>query len=404
MECFDVKKFFSNWRGVLLLLGGLAVLGLVGGALWCIPSWQVEHVQGKPLELAKLKDEHRRTLAQILAGGGLLVGLYLGWRRVRAAEEGQITERFTKAIEQLGQEGDDKMAIRLGGIYALERIAKDSEKDHGPIMEVLTAYVREKAPRQEEDPQPAPAPLPTDMQAILTVLGRRETTGKNRGTDRLDLSHTRLTRANLSGAELGGANLYEADLRGADLRAANLSEADLTRAILGGVPLPPEAPQDDAFLLSPTNLDGVWPPQPVNPSAVNLRGAELSRANLGGATLTWADLSDANLSGASLRAATLTWAILSDATLTKADLIAARLGGAWLDEADLRGAELALAILYEAGAGFAMLPVAMPPMGANLTRAKNLTAKQVKLAQNWWHAHLPDDLQYLLKDPPPPPA
>ena len=180
MECFDVKKFFSNWRGVLLLLGGLAVLGLVGGALWCIPSWQVEHVQGKPLELAKLKDEHRRTLAQILAGGGLLVGLYLGWRRVRAAEEGQITERFTKAIEQLGQEGDDKMAIRLGGIYALERIARDSEKDHGPIMEVLTAYVREKAPRKNDDyePQAADERPPTDIQAILTVIGRRETTGK----------------------------------------------------------------------------------------------------------------------------------------------------------------------------------------------------------------------------------
>ena len=41
------------------------------------------------------------------------------------------------------------MAIRLGGIYALERIARDSEKDHGPIMEVLTAYVREKAPRKK---------------------------------------------------------------------------------------------------------------------------------------------------------------------------------------------------------------------------------------------------------------
>ena len=168
------------------------------------------------------------------------------------------------------------------------------------------------------------------MQAILTVLGRRETTGKNRGTDRLDLNHTRLTRADLRGAELGGANLYEADLSGADLRGANLRGADLTRAILGGVPLPPEAPQDDAFLLSPTNLDGVWPPQPVNPSAVNLSGADL-----------------------------------------------------------------ALAILYEAGAGFAMLPVAMPPMGANLTRAKNLTAKQVLSAKNWWHAYLPDDLNHL---------
>ena len=403
MTYSDVKKFLPRLPRRRSLLVGLAVL--VSAVLLLL--WQLEQeilVQIIiPVSLGGLGlyFVRRQTMATEESTRATEKSTSVAQNNVRVAQEGYLTEGFARAIEQLG---DTEMAIRLGGIYALEQIAKDSEKDHGRIMEVLTAYVREKAPRQEEDPQPAPAPLPTDMQAILTVLGRRETTGKNRGTDRLDLSHTRLTRANLSGAELGGANLYEADLRGVDLRAANLSEADLTRAILGGVPLPPEAPQDDAFLLSPTNLDGVWPPQPVNPSAVNLRGAELSRANLGGATLTWADLSDANLSGASLRAATLTWAILSDATLTKADLIAARLGGAWLDEADLRGAELALAILYEAGAGFAMLPVAMPPMGANLTRAKNLTAKQVKLAQNWWHAHLPDDLQYLLKDPPPPPA
>ena len=253
MECFDVKKFFSNWRGVLLLLGGLAVLGLVGGALWCIPSWQVEHVQGKPLELAKLKDEHRRTLAQILAGGGLLVGLYLGWRRVRAAEEGHITERFTKAIEQLGQEGDDNMAIRLGGIYALERIARDSEKDHGPIMEVLTAYVREKAPRKNEDyePQAAERP-PTDIQAILTVIGRRETTGKGRRNARLNLSQTHLVGAELTEAKLDGAILSDADLskahlsdaylsgahlRGAHLRGTILIGTDLTGTILSGADL-----------------------------------------------------------------------------------------------------------------------------------------------------------------------
>ena len=226
MEGFDVKKFFSNWRGVLLLLGGLAVLGLVGGALWCIPSWQVEHVQGKPLELAKLKDEHRRTLAQILAGGGLLVGLYLGWRRVRAAEEGQITERFTKAIEQLGQEGDDKMAIRLGGISALERIAKDSEKDHGRIMEVLTAHLREKAPRQMEYTPQADDRPPTDIQAILTVIGRRETTGKGRRNDRLNLSKTHLVGANLTEATLTGADLPWADLRQATLTGAKLNRAD----------------------------------------------------------------------------------------------------------------------------------------------------------------------------------
>ncbi len=390
MTYADVKKFVTSWRGLCLL----AVLVLA--VLICVPAWQVERVrvgQDPPVDayrLARLEDEYRRTLAQILAGCGLLVGLYLTWRRivatednvrvaeetVRVAEEGHLTDRFTQAIAQLGE---DNMAIRLGGIYALERIAKDSEKDHGPIMEVLTAYVREKAPRQEEDTQTAPAPLPADIQAILTVLGRRETTGKNRGTDRLDLNHTRLTRADLRGAELGGANLYEADLRGAELGDANLTWADLTRAILGGVPLPPEAPPAPAApLLSPTNLDGIYPPPPVHLGAVNLTRADLRGANLGGATLTWADLRGVNL--------------------TKVDLIAAKLSGAILDGADLRAADLTLATLYEAELAGGTLP-----MGANLSGAKNLTANQVQLAQNWWHAQLPEDLQYL-KDLPDPPA
>ena len=207
MTYSDVKKFSPIWRGVLLVLGGLVVLGLVGWALWCIPQWQTEHVKEYPYQLAKLTDEYRRTLAQGIGGFFLLVGLYLGWLRVKAAqetvrvaEEGQITERFTRAIQQLGD--DDNMAIRLGGIYALERIAKDSEKDHGPIMEVLTAYVREKAPRKNDDYEPKEDERPpTDIQAILTVIGRRETTGKNRRNDPLDLNKTQLVLADLSGAK-----------------------------------------------------------------------------------------------------------------------------------------------------------------------------------------------------------
>lgn len=39
----------------------------------------------------------------------------------------------------------------LSGIYALERIAQDSKKDHWPIMEILTAYVRENAQWKGDD-------------------------------------------------------------------------------------------------------------------------------------------------------------------------------------------------------------------------------------------------------------
>ncbi len=52
-------------------------------------------------------------------------------KNAKAAQDKQITERFTKAIELLGSEN---ISIRLGGIYALERIAMDSLKDHFTIM------------------------------------------------------------------------------------------------------------------------------------------------------------------------------------------------------------------------------------------------------------------------------
>ncbi len=174
--------------------------------IWIIPRWQLPNIGIEKLKEDKvrfeLEDQFRRTTAQILGGIGLAVGLYLTWRRIAAMErsvqineEGQITERFTKAIEQVGSE---KLEIRLGGIYALERIARDSERDHSVIMEVLTAYVRENSAERNLRPQPEKQPDAeslqseecvsepqsthpqskpnTDIQAILTVLGRRSNT------------------------------------------------------------------------------------------------------------------------------------------------------------------------------------------------------------------------------------
>jgi hypothetical protein len=54
----------------------------------------------------------------------------------------RITETITKAVEQLGS---DKLQVRLGGIYVLERVSKESKTDYWPIMEILTGFVREQA-------------------------------------------------------------------------------------------------------------------------------------------------------------------------------------------------------------------------------------------------------------------
>src|SRR5512132_2578847 len=60
-----------------------------------------------------------------------------------ADRERRITESFAKAGEQLGS---DKLEIHLVGIYTLERISGESEREYWPIMETLTAFVRERAP------------------------------------------------------------------------------------------------------------------------------------------------------------------------------------------------------------------------------------------------------------------
>ena len=172
------------------------------------------------------------------------------------------------------------LAIRLCGIEALGQLAKDSEKDPGPILEALTAYVRERAPRQGDFSPTAAQTPPPDIQAILTVLGRRATPGPNRRDARLDLRNTHLAgvvipEADLSGADLSGASLRRADLRRATLSRADLSGADLSQATL-----------------REANLSG------ADLSQATLREATLSRATLSRATLSRASLSGASLSGA----------------------------------------------------------------------------------------------------------
>lgn len=255
-----------------LVLGGGAMLVLFVLALWKLPQWQVVDPSLSAEKRIELENKARATLAQFLGGMVVLVGLYLTWWRIEVAREGQVTERFTRAIEQLGS---DSLQIRLGGIYALERIARDSARDHWPIMEVLTAYVRERA-RWEETPEEAqgsskPATLNdaieadqrnrtiggqehkprADIQAILTVLGRRIRAHETSEDQRLDLRGVDIRGANLidmhfERALLIGAHLEEADMTSAHLEGANLREAHLERARLPGAHL------------EKVNLAGAW--------------------------------------------------------------------------------------------------------------------------------------------------
>jgi Pentapeptide repeats (8 copies) len=264
------ERWYDRTRyQVLLFVGSIVLFVLVGGL---ILTWYIEpRTSGQKKDLVQ-------ALGLLTAGVAGAVGIFFTWRgqritqeslqdtrenseeNLRLAREGQITERFTRAIDQLGatdDKGEKKLEIRLGGIYALERIAGDSlamedspGRDYNTVMEVLTAYVREnttQAPgtsegsstvastsneptvQADEGAEQAASREPrrptADIQAILDVLRRVQASVPEEYRTRLDLREANLQRANLQeailqDADLGGANLKLAGLRGANLYGA----------------------------------------------------------------------------------------------------------------------------------------------------------------------------------------
>lgn len=51
----------------------------------------------------KAQNDVRATLLQGLGGIVLVVGAFATWQQLAVSREGQITERFTRAIDQLGR-------------------------------------------------------------------------------------------------------------------------------------------------------------------------------------------------------------------------------------------------------------------------------------------------------------
>jgi uncharacterized protein YjbI with pentapeptide repeats len=372
--------------------GRLIAFGIVGAILVVVILW----VWVNPSDPTEKKD-FIQAVGVLIAGLAGFVGLYFTWtnlnqtrqttqRTLELTEQGQITERFTRAIDQLGatdDAGKPRLEVRLGGIYALERIDKESPERayHSTVMEVLTAYVRENSRWEPEesststtastedveqdkgvaqDVQPTLRRLPIDIRAILDILKRREEESvSEEHRVLLDLREASLQGADLQEADLLQADLLQADLRGADLRGAYLQEASLQEASLQ------EASLQGAYLqgayLHGASLQGA-----------DLQGADLARAYFNGAYLMGADIQ-----GANLQRATLVRADLAEANLAEASLNGAYLMGADIQEADLGGAILRGANLQ----------------GAILRGARNLNQDQIEEATGSNETELPEDLK-----------
>ena len=264
--------------------------------------------------LAPGVDPGAELRGRLLIIGALLTTPFLIWRLVvshwaaRAAQEqartaqeqariAQETARnalFTKAVEQLGAVRDIKKKVemkdangvptgmseetsvkantevRLGAIYALEKLARDDLAMHWPIMETLCAYVRENAGPPKTPPKDIASiqgksstnrtpqdeeiivtyradfgPPSVDVQAAISVIGRRTRAQRDHelvqradllviATDawRLNLRNCHLASANFDGLDFSHARFEDSAMQNASLKYAELSNSSFVGAHL----------------------------------------------------------------------------------------------------------------------------------------------------------------------------
>jgi uncharacterized protein YjbI with pentapeptide repeats len=295
-----------------------------------------------PKDRADIEDNFRKTIGQALGGIFVLLaaGLaYYGTLQTMQVNEDQalhtqqsgrdllISNQVSRGFEQLASK---ETVMQLGGIYALEGVMRASEQYHQPVLEALCAFVRDRTKTETGDGPPA-----TEIQAALTVIGRR----KPFGDGYPDLAHTHLRKAFLSTANLSGANLSNADLSGSDLSGTDLTFADLDNANLTNANFTAGVKTQVETQAGPISISR-WVGRPADLTRATLFNADLGGANLGGAKLTDAKLIGAHLVGTFLDAADLSLAALDYADLTGAHLAAADLRHAILADANLTGATL----------------------------------------------------------------
>ncbi|HEX6347034.1 pentapeptide repeat-containing protein [Umezawaea sp.] len=260
---------------------------------------QLQQAQGQ------LQNNVRSALLQLTAGLLVVIGAAATWWQVQVNREGQLTDRLTRAVEQIGSANAD---VRIGGIYALKRIAENSPADRDTVQFILGAFIRNNSPRGDDA---GDGELPEerrwllvdhpDIQTAVEVLAQRISFPRHRAdrpsTRRRFPDDTKLylSRVNLRGVQVHRGGLINTQLRHSDLahswmRGTVLDGSDLKSADLRG-----------SFLRETSFVD-------TNLALARLSGSDLREADLRRADLRGADLRDADLTGARLEGA------LADAT------------------------------------------------------------------------------------------
>jgi len=254
-----------------------------------------------------------RDLLVALAAAGLVPFLgYRAWtarrlvaarqRTAEATELGKSAEVMAAAFAGLG---GDQIQIRVGAIYTLERHARERPRDQGPIVQTLAAFVRERCPAPVPEPDegggyraPSPQavylPAATDVQAAVSVLGRRERANDPPGA-RISFAGTNLSGYDLSDCDFTGASFKGAYLCGTNLAGAKLRRSDFQLAVLENADFYGAVAAEASF------------------SAAYCGGARFAHANLNDAAFVDSDLRAADFTGARLERADLRGAAIDGA-------------------------------------------------------------------------------------------
>lgn len=261
----EKPRFRSSAERRLLLVGAAAssAAAVVAVVIWVLPALLARHPAAGMTSRERLEaiNDVRSTLVGLVVAIGAVGSLVFTARSYTLSREGHITDRFSKAVEQLGS---PNAAVRLGGLYALERIGQDSRRDRSHVIYVVGAFVRQAngesmtsadgrllLGNESQTAMNILLRLAQDWQGTLNLRGAllQGAQLQQRNLARAWLHDADLTSANLAGARLAEttlrharlvrANLSHADLRGADLRGADLTDTKLDNANLDGAVLDP---------------------------------------------------------------------------------------------------------------------------------------------------------------------
>ena len=229
----------ASWDGFWWVAGIAAVL-VIGGLL-SRHYW--EELRGEQDSLS----ETVRNLGLVI--GGAIAILLAVWRSIvserqaNTAQQGLLNERYQQGADMLG---NNVLSVRLGGIYALERLAAEHpEQYHVQIMKLLCEFVRhptediriEYDSESDGDQDEQLRRIRADVEGAMQAIGSRSLAGISleRSGDKLYLRDANLSDLQVQSAKLSGAWLTNANLSGAVLPHADLSSARLRRADLTGV-------------------------------------------------------------------------------------------------------------------------------------------------------------------------